>query len=123
MEQINGEGPVFATYHVSPANATKPCTSGPKQQSEGSSRLVDGFNTGFHEYAMERGTDFFAFVYDGVTLFNSSGAESKGLPVHDVPWYLILNFAIGGPWPKPVNAQTVFPAVTKVDYVRVSARV
>jgi len=112
------------TYHVSPASAPKPCVSGPTQQSEGANRPVDGYNTGFHEYAMERGTDYFAFVYDGVTLFNSSapGSGNKELPVHDVPWYLILNFAIGGPWPKPVNEQTIFPAVTAVDYVRVSVR-
>ena len=51
-----------------------------------------------------------------LTLDNASGK----LPVHNVPWYVILNFAVGGPWPHPPNASTVFPVETLVDYVRVS---
>ena len=36
--------------------------------------------------------------------------------------YVILNFAIGGPWPAPPDASTVFPVETLVDYVRVSTK-
>ena len=33
--------------------------------------------------------------------------------------FLILNLAVGGDWPGPPNATTVFPAALLVDYVRV----
>ena len=35
-------------------------------------------------------------------------------------WYLILNTAVGGGWPGPPSAATVFPALHAIDYVRVS---
>ena len=38
----------------------------------------------------------------------------------DVPWYLIINTAIGGGWPGPPNGSTLFPVHHAVDYVRVS---
>ena len=38
----------------------------------------------------------------------------------DVPWYLIINTAIGGGWPGPANDSTLFPVHHAVDYVHVS---
>ena len=101
-----------ATYHMSP-NGT--CGL---DRSEGGSLFIPTLHTAYHEFAVERTLHSLAFVYDGVTVYNSTGGK---LEVLDDAWYLILNFAVGGPWPKPVNASTVFPAVTKVDYVRVSS--
>ena len=40
----------------------------------------------------------------------------------DHPFFLLLNLAVGGNWPGPPDADTVFPARMKVDYVRVYAR-
>jgi beta-glucanase (GH16 family) len=37
----------------------------------------------------------------------------------DRPFYLILNVAVGGAWPGPPNAETVFPQTMEVEYVRV----
>ena len=36
--------------------------------------------------------------------------------------YPVLNLAIGGDWPGPPDASTVFPATMDVDYVRVWQR-
>jgi beta-glucanase (GH16 family) len=36
--------------------------------------------------------------------------------------YLMLNLAVGGEWPGPPDANTVFPATMSVDYVRVWQR-
>jgi hypothetical protein len=117
MEQINGEPRVYATYHTSPAGPA--CKFVDK--SEGGSLELPNFNA-FNEYAVEvRGDGTFAFVYNGAVVHAYN--KSLGLPTHVVPWYLILNFAIGGPWPKPPNAATVFPAVVSVDYVRVAVKV
>ena len=41
--------------------------------------------------------------------------------VFDKPFFLILNFAVGGKWPGPPDAATVFPQSMLVDYVRVTA--
>ena len=43
---------------------------------------------------------------------------SGGQWVFDQPFYMLLNLAVGGSWPGPPNAQTVFPARMLVDWVR-----
>ena len=114
LEEIDGDGTAHATYHFSPSKC------GADNSSGGSLYIGESMHTQFHEYSVERTTNSLAFVYDGVTVFNST--DKNKLPVlAEVPWYLILNFAVGGPWPKPVNSSTVFPATTYVDYVRVSS--
>ena len=118
MEEINGDAVEHFTYHVSPRNATV-CKGGPVQQSAGSSMAVPTMATGWHEYAVEIAMGQFAFVVDGAVVWNSTLLRPD-LPVHDVPWYVILNFAVGGPWPKPPNSSTVFPVDMLVNYVRVS---
>jgi hypothetical protein len=40
--------------------------------------------------------------------------------IYPVPFYLMINTAIGGPWPAPPNASSVFPTYHVVDYVKVS---
>jgi hypothetical protein len=40
----------------------------------------------------------------------------------DAEWYLILNTAVGGGWPGLPSSATVFPALHRVEYVRVSQR-
>jgi hypothetical protein len=102
------------TDHTSPAGSR--CTH--KDESEAGERPIPNFG-GFNEYAIEvRGDGSFSFVYNGATVHEYN--VTKGLPLHQVPWYLILNFAVGGPWPKAPSSSTVFPAVTSVDYVRVA---
>ena len=42
--------------------------------------------------------------------------------VFDHPFFLLLNVAVGGNWPGPPDATTVFPQQMLVDYVRVYRR-
>lgn len=114
MEMINGDGIEHFTYHTSPSNAST-CHGGPVQQSVGSKGPVAAGVP--HEYAVEIAMGRFAFAVDGVVVFNSTSSE---LPVHDVKWYVILNFAIGLPWADSPTAATRFPVRTTVDYVRVA---
>lgn len=116
MEEINGDGVEHFTYHVSPRNATI-CKGGPVQEAAGSSIPIGSMATAFHEYAAEISLGQFSFVVDSKVVWNSANTS---LPIHDVPWYAILNFAIGGPWPKPPTDATIFPAEMFVDYVRVA---
>merc|ERR1712232_1246806 len=39
---------------------------------------------------------------------------------YDVPYYVILNTAIGGSWPGPPDSKTVLPTYHYVGYVRVA---
>jgi len=41
--------------------------------------------------------------------------------VFDKPFFLILNFAVGGKWPGSPDASTKFPQAMVVDYVRVTS--
>ncbi len=59
----------------------------------------------------------YAFAVDGLIVFNSTSSD---LPVHDVNWYVLLNFALGKPWAESPTPDTAFPAVTSVDYVHVA---
>jgi beta-glucanase (GH16 family) len=42
--------------------------------------------------------------------------------VFDQPFFLLLNLAVGGDWPKGPDATTAFPQTLYVDYVRVYSR-
>jgi len=48
------------------------------------------------------------------TAFQGAGENAP----FDAPFYIIMNFAIGGNWPDPIDSTTVFPATMYVDYVR-----
>jgi beta-glucanase (GH16 family) len=45
----------------------------------------------------------------------------NGTEEFQLPFYLLLNLAVGGNWPGYPDATTVFPAELTVDYVRVYA--
>jgi beta-glucanase (GH16 family) len=113
MEMINGDGVEHYTYHVSPANATV-CHGGPVQRAAGGNGPV---SPGAHEYAVEIAMGKLSFAVDGVVRWSSSSTD---LPVHDVAWGVILNFAIGRPWAYSPTDTTNFPVSTTVDYVRVA---
>merc|ERR1711939_1224637 len=73
---------------------------------------------GWHEYAVEYdGASRIDFAFDGVVYETVDGTSPT---FFDVPYYVILNTAVGGPWPKPPDAKTVFPTYHYVDYVRVA---
>jgi beta-glucanase (GH16 family) len=75
----------------------------------------------FHVYAAEWSADRVEFsiddhVYAAVT-HASLPPGSKW--VYDHPFFLLLNLAVGGAWPRNPDATTTFPQELVVDYVRV----
>jgi beta-glucanase (GH16 family) len=82
--------------------------------------MTDNWDTVFHEYAMEHSETHLAFVYDGQTVLNVSVSSPSKPLFWDMPFYLILNTAVGGSWPSPVSDRTVFPTYFHVDYVKVA---
>jgi beta-glucanase (GH16 family) len=80
------------------------------------------FAAGFHVWAAEWDSRGIRFTVDGQTVFVASKdtvEATRGPWVFDHPFYIILNLAVGGDFPGPVDATTPFPARMLVDYVRV----
>ncbi len=79
------------------------------------------FADDFHVFAVEWERDALRWYVDGQLYLTRTPAN---LPagtrwVFDHPFFLILNVAVGGPWPGPPDATTIFPQRMLVDYVRV----
>src|SRR5262249_7822546 len=77
----------------------------------------------FHVYATEWEEKAIRFYVDG-TLYET--VTPADLPngarwVWDHPFFLIVNFAIGGEYPGPPDATTKWPQTMTIDYVRAYA--
>jgi beta-glucanase (GH16 family) len=80
------------------------------------------FASDFHVWAAEWDSKGITFKVDNQTVFFASKATveaTRGAWVFDHPFYIILNLAVGGDFPGPVDATTPFPSRMLVDYVRV----
>jgi beta-glucanase (GH16 family) len=80
------------------------------------------FSSDFHVWAAEWDSKGITFKVDNQTVFFASKATveaTRGAWVFDHPFYIILNLAVGGDFPGPVDATTPFPSRMLVDYVRV----
>ena len=86
-----------------------------------SGRRVDD---AFHTYRVEWQPERLRFFFDDVLIVERT---AKDLPagaswVYDHPFFVILNVAVGGNWPRYPDATTRFPQKMLVDYVRVYSR-
>jgi beta-glucanase (GH16 family) len=82
------------------------------------------FADDFHVYTIEWTTNQIRWYVDGQAYKTVSPQD---LPagkqwVYDHPFFIILNFAVGGLWPGSPDATSVFPQTMMVDYVRVYQR-
>lgn len=110
MEMINGDGKLRGTYHWGSA-------SGDNHKQGTDQKLSEDWANEWHEYAVEYdGSSYARFAFDGKVY----GTVKDGPEFHNVPYYAILNTAVGGGWPKPPDENTVFPTWHHVDYVRVA---
>jgi beta-glucanase (GH16 family) len=99
----SGGNPLTATYQL-PAGA-----------------LSDGY----HVYAIEWEPNQVRWYVDDKLYETRTPADVPAGTkwVYDHPFFDILNLAIGGNFPGPPDATTVFPQTTKVDYVRVYTKI
>ncbi len=80
------------------------------------------FADDFHVFAIEWDKGEIRWYVDGKLYQTQNKWSSTGgeFPApFDQPFHLILNVAVGGAWPGPPDAATVFPQKMEVDYVRV----
>jgi beta-glucanase (GH16 family) len=89
--------------------------SGKFTQSDGT------LDSDFHLYAVEWEPDTIRFYVDQHLYETRTSAEVPGGTrwVYDHPFFLLLNVAVGGNWPKSPDDTTEFPQKMLVDYVRV----
>lgn len=90
----------------------------------GSYKLPDGapLSNDFHTWAAEWDASGIRYFLDNRLVFTADKAtveSTRGPWIYDHDFYMILNLAVGGDWPGPVDASTPFPAKMLVDYVRV----
>jgi beta-glucanase (GH16 family) len=79
------------------------------------------FADDFHIYAVEWEPEEIRFYVDDhlYTARRPSHLPAGTKWVYDHPFYILLNFAVGGEWPGSPDATTKFPQTMLVDYVRV----
>jgi len=127
LEMIDGDGFAYGTYHWSRYYPSKNCTGGDGNTQVGNRTTVSHWWDQYHEYSMEWDADYVNFYVDGLR-YNHVNASSKGDPggsapiFSPVPFYVLLNTAVGGPWPRPVDVNTTFPVFHTIDYVRVAQK-
>jgi beta-glucanase (GH16 family) len=95
-----------------------------QDQSYGPSYTFTGGDsvTNFHVYALEWSTNQFSWyvdsaLYETQTLWWSSGGAYPA--PFNIPFYIIMNLAVGGNFDGNPDGTTVFPGDMQVDYVRV----
>ena len=119
MENVGNEpSTVHGSMHGPGYSGERPLT--------GSYVLPGGriFAEDFHVFAVEWEPEVVRFYVDDV-LYETQ--TPKNLPtgtkwVYDHPFFMILNFAVGGNWPKDPDETTPSSAVMLVDYVRAFVR-
>ena len=114
MESVGQEVPtVFASVHG-------PHDTNVYWTAAGRKDLNEPLSAAFHDFAVEKRPGDVRFFVDGQQYFRvvRSSTPAGGQWVFDQPFYMLLNLAVGGSWPGPPNAQTVFPARMLVDWVR-----
>ena len=79
------------------------------------------FADDFHVYAVEWEPNEIRFYMDDhlYTTRKPSDLPQGTKWVYDHPFYVLLNFAVGGEWPGNPDATTKFPQTMFVDYVRI----
>jgi beta-glucanase (GH16 family) len=118
MENIGKEpATVYGSIHA-PRGADLGSASSPFVLPSG--RFADDF----HVFALEWDPKEVRWYVDGALYETRTAADFPAGTrwVFDHPFFIILNVAVGGTWPGPPDATTVFPQRMIVDYVRVYSR-
>lgn len=82
------------------------------------------FANEFHVYKTEWSENLIQFYVDGslYKTIRSTDIPSGSQWVFEHPFFMILNFAVGGPWGGVPDNTSVFPQTMVIDYVRVYKR-
>jgi beta-glucanase (GH16 family) len=73
------------------------------------------FSTGWHTFAVDWEPNAITWYVDGIERFRYTNAKN----IVSKPMYLVANLAVGGDWPGSPDTSTAFPALYRIDYIRV----
>jgi beta-glucanase (GH16 family) len=76
-------------------------------------------DSSYHTYAVEWQPNLIVWYVDGIEYHRVTPADLPGPWVFDKPFFLLLNFAIGGNFGGPIDPDITYPQEYLVDYVRV----
>jgi len=108
MEHINNEDILHGTLHW----------NNERHVSDG--KQIPCETDKYHNYAVEWDKESIRWFLDGIQYHEVSIKDSiNSTSEFHKPFYIILNLAVGGNWPKNPDATTLFPDTVFVDYVRV----
>jgi len=112
---------VNATPKVNHGSAHGPGYSGGSPLTGTYTLPAGALSDGYHLYAIEWEPNVVRWYVDDALYETRTPADvpAGDVWVYDHPFFVILNLAVGGNFPGPPDGTTVFPATTKVDYVRV----
>jgi beta-glucanase (GH16 family) len=79
----------------------------------------DFSNEGYHTFTIDWEPNLITWYVDGVQYHQVTPADVPGPWVFDKPYFLLLNFAIGGNFGGSVDPDNTYPQEFLVDYVRV----
>ena len=107
MEHVNTEMSIHGTAHWNNGGHVY----------QGGSAIVNPSN--YQVYTIEWNDTEILWFLNGVEFYSLSVLNNtQSTEEFHLPFYLILNLAIGGNWPGNPDATTPFPAQVEVDYVR-----
>ncbi len=109
LEHINADSLIYGTLHWN--------NNG--HASYGGKTVTDSLSN-FHVYSIEWDANAIKWFVDGVKFHEANiyNGVNNTFAFHK-PFFIILNFAVGGDWPGQTVDDSKFPANMLVDYVRV----
>lgn len=108
MEHINMEKTVYANMHWDNNGYAN----------YGGNTYCDA--TQYHVYAVEWNASAIKWFLDGNKYWEGNISNNiNGTEEFHLPFFIILNLAVGGSWPGDPDSTTLFPDTMFVDYVRV----
>ena len=106
MEHINADSLIYGTIHW-----------------DNNGHVQDGDKTssspsGYHVYSVEWNASVIKWFVDSVE-YNEANISGSSTDEFHHPFFILINFAVGGDWPGQTINDSLLPAKMYVDYVRV----
>lgn len=122
MEFVNRSDKLYGTCHYGGEHGD--IHSGARGMHSGARAIFPGhnFTENYHLYAIEWEPREICWYVDNhyygcITNWNSASAAFPA--PFDQKFYIIINYAVGGDWPKDPDTTSIFPQSMHVKYVRV----